>query len=314
LNDITKLQQRFCTAGIKLNGPMQKELRLLEGLEAKTFRDQIVGWFEQLQGRFWRPLAGASKTLFAASLAQADSATRDVEQQLACGACITASACFLPLAEWGVRAEANDFTLLYRVLERSHGKSVAVADLWRIFSKHAATDGDSSGSSLQKRFSLALVALNFLGYIMPMKGSKPSMADTAYGGRHVRKRHYGRLQRLLEGQATGRDRGSTNLACAEDNPAVVSLAMAVIAEGSGADSTACPSEQRETAALVPGAVHGGSDSASAFGQQRSASQSMPRDPATLTAQKRHFTMSPAHGQKRRAVAPEGRKRLRVFMG
>lgn len=318
LERIRKLQQDLCIASAKLEGPLQRELQLLDkpGLEAEALHQSISHWFQQLQDQLWQPLFGGSKPLFIASLAQADSATRDVEQQLGCGASVVASACFLPLADCGARAEVDDFTLLYRVLERAHGKSIAVADLWRIFSRHAPAGGDVPGPSLQKRFGLGLVALNSLGYIVPLTGGRQFedvSLDGAYAGRRVRKRHYGRLHMLRRHQATENDNGSTDLACMTDNSAAVSQALAAAAEGHTADGTICSSSQQQVAEFVPRAVYAGSV-APTFGQQRSTSQSMPQEPASVSAQKRRFMMPPAHGQKRRGAVHEGNKRARVFMG
>jgi len=315
LERIPKLQQDLCAASVKLDGSLQKELQKLEKAGIKeAIRQKLLHWFQQLQDSLWQPLAGGSRTLFMASLAQADSATRDVEQQLACGTSFATSACFLPLSEWGARAEADDSTLLYRLLERSHGKSIAVADLWRIFSRHAPTSGDAPGPSLQTRFGLALVALNSLGYIVPLTGGRQEEGEEAYGGRSVRKRHYGRSQMLWRHRAIECDNSSTDPACTVDNSAAVSLALAVAAEGNTADGTTCPSSQQQATEYVPQAVQGGSIATSTFGQQRSNSQAMPQEPASLSAQKRRFTMSPAHGQKRRRVVQEEKKRVKFFMG
>jgi len=313
LERLLKLQQDLCTASAKLDGPLQKELQMLgrQGLKAETLRNKMFQWFQQLQDHLWQPLAGNSRKLFIASLAQVDSATRDVEQQLACGTSFAASACFLPLAGWGARAEATDFTLLYRVLERSHGKSIAVTDLWRMFSRHAATGGDAPGPSLQKRFGLALVALNSLGYIIPLTGGRQygeeGMAQAAYGGRRVRKRHYGRLQMLWRHQARECDSSSTDAARTVDNSAAVSLALCVAAEANTSDDTRSNSQQQATE-FMPPAVHGGSVATSTVGQRTS--QSMPHEPSV----KRRFTMSPAHGQKQRGAVHEGSKRVKLFMG
>jgi len=316
---VLQLQQDLCATNIKLDGPLQKQLQLLgrPGLDAETLRQKILRWFEQLQARLWQPLVGESRSLFVASLAQADSATRDVEQQLACGTNVAASACFLPLAECGARAEADDSTLLYRVLEHASGRSIAVADLWRIFSQHAPTGGDASRSH-QKRFGLALVALNSLGYIIPLTGGRQfeeeGMPGAAYGGRRVRKRHYGRLRMLRRYWAKECDNDSTDPVRTVDNSEAVSLALANVAEGNTSVGTTCSSSQQQVTDLVPQTVHEASAAAPTFGHHRYASQSMPQEPASFSAQKRRFAMSPAHGQKRRGAVNEGKKRPRFFMG
>ena len=94
--------------------------------------------------------------------------------------------------------QVHDTVLLFRLLECCPGKSVAVKDLWRVFSDKAVVTERDAKPGTRQRFGKALLTLHSLGLFIPCGSNKQ------FGWR-LRKRHFGRVW-MKEPDEVRRDR------------------------------------------------------------------------------------------------------------